>query len=79
MQFQSDILGCTVSRSASADASALGAAYLAGLAAGLWRNLAEIEQLPRPRDSFEPVMTASERQQRYAGWQAAVARTTMKP
>ena len=76
MQFQSDILGCPVMRTASTDASALGAAYLAGLAAGTWQSLDELAQLPRLRDLFEPAMTTQERELRYAGWRISVARAT---
>lgn len=77
MQFQADIIGCPVLRSASAEASPLGAAYLAGLGAGIWRTLDEITQLPRPREPFDPRMPTQERSSLYAGWQTAVARTTL--
>ncbi len=77
MQFQADIIGRPVLRSASADASALGAAYLAGLAVGHWQSLDEIGQLPRPREPFEPRMPERDRAARYAGWQAAVERATL--
>jgi len=77
MQFQADILGLPVLRTASADASALGAAYLAGLAVGIWQTLADLEQLPRLRERFEPRMPEAERAARYAGWQTAVARATL--
>jgi glycerol kinase len=77
MQFQADIIGRPVLRSASAEASPLGAAYLAGLGVGIWRNLDEITQLPRPREPFEPRTPAAERSALYAGWQTAVARATM--
>jgi glycerol kinase len=72
MQFQADILGRTVLRSASSDVSALGAAYLAGMTAGIWASEAEIAALPRPRDRFEPRMPADECEARYAGWRRAV-------
>ena len=77
MQFQSDLLGRPVWRNTSAEASPLGASYLAGLAVGTWRTLAEIEQLPRPRDLFQPHISESERARLYAGWQTAVARATL--
>jgi glycerol kinase len=77
MRFQADIIGRPILRSASADASALGAAYLAGLAVGIWRTLDEISQLPRPRERFEPRLSAQERTARYAGWQTAVDRATL--
>lgn len=78
MQFQADIIGRPVLRSTSANASALGAAYLAGLAVGIWQGLDELAQLPRPRDRFGPQMADAERAARYAGWQQAVARATLE-
>jgi len=56
VQFQADIIHCPVLRSTSSDVSPLGAAYLAGLAVGLWADEAEIERLVPPRDRFEPSM-----------------------
>ncbi len=75
MQFQADLIGYPVVRSLSSDVSALGAAYLAGLAVGLWTSEADIELLPRPGDRFEPELSNSERVEMYAGWKRAVART----
>jgi glycerol kinase len=77
MQFQADLIGRSVLRSTSAEASPLGAAYLAGLAVGIWGTLDDISQLPRPRERFEPRMSAHDRAARYAGWQTAVARATL--
>ncbi len=77
MQFQADIIGRPVMRSASAEASPLGAAYLAGLGVGIWQTLDEISQLPRPREPFDPRMPAEQRSALYAGWQTAVARATL--
>jgi glycerol kinase len=79
MQFQADMLNCPVLCSSSADVSPLGAAYLAGLAVGVWQNEAEIAALPRPHRRVEPGMAASERERMYAGWQEAVARATFSP
>jgi glycerol kinase len=79
MQFQADILNCSVLRSRSKDVSPLGAAFLAGLTVGLWTSEAEIEGLVPPRDRFEPQMSAKRRETLYAGWQEAVARTTFSP
>jgi glycerol kinase len=75
MQFQADILARPVLRNRSSDVSALGAAYLAGQAIGLWKSEDEIVQLARPTDLFEPRLPESERAARYAGWQHAVAQT----
>ncbi|MGH9833974.1 MAG: FGGY family carbohydrate kinase [Blastocatellia bacterium] len=77
MQFQADILGRPVLRCASPDVSALGAAYLAGLAVGLWGSEEEIAALPRERDRFEPRLPASEREKLYAGWKQAVNRALL--
>jgi glycerol kinase len=75
MQFQADILGVPVIRSASANVSALGAAWLAGLAVGIWHDLAELSHLPRELSRFEPTMSDRRREQLYAGWRDAVSRT----
>lgn len=75
MQFQADILNCPVQRTASADVSALGAAYLAGLTTGVWRSEAEIAGLSRSHEAFAPRMEGAERERLYAGWRLAVART----
>jgi glycerol kinase len=77
MQFQADIIGRPLLRSASADASALGAAYLAGLAMGNWESLDEIGQLPAPRERFEPQMSMEQRAARVMGWKTAIARATL--
>jgi glycerol kinase len=77
MQFQADIIGHPVLRNASAEASPLGAAYLAGLGVGIWQTLDEISQLPRSREPFAPRMPAPQRAALYAGWQTAVARATL--
>ena len=79
MQFQADILGCTVSRNASPDVSALGAGFLAGLATGIWSDLDQIAALPREFDRFEPKMAESRRAELYLGWRAAVARARYQP
>jgi glycerol kinase len=77
MQFQADITGRSVVRNLSADVSAIGAAYLAGLTAGVWSSEAEIQQLSRPQERFEPRMSAEEREKLYAGWQDAVRRALL--
>jgi glycerol kinase len=77
MQFQADILGRPVLRCTSPDVSALGAAYLAGLAVGVWKSEEEVAALPRERDRFEPRLSSSERNKLYAGWQQAIKRATL--
>jgi glycerol kinase len=76
MQFQADMLGCPVVRNASADLSALGAAWLAGLAMNVWSSLDQLSGLPRTVDRFEPSMSSSQREARYAGWTDAVQRAS---
>jgi glycerol kinase len=77
MQCQADLLGCPVARNTSADLSACGAAWLAGLAVGTWPSLAALSDLPRTVDRFEPRMPAAERGRRYDGWRQAVARARL--
>lgn len=79
MQFQADMIGRPVMRSLASDVSALGAAYLAGLAAGVWRSEEEIAGLSRPHDCFEPQMAEARRAELYDGWKKAVARTIFEP
>ncbi|MCJ7549102.1 MAG: FGGY-family carbohydrate kinase, partial [Anaerolineae bacterium] len=75
MQMQADTLGCAVERSRSAEVSPLGAAFLAGLAVGIWSDESEIDARIPPRDRFEPQMDEEERGNRYRAWQAAVRQT----
>jgi glycerol kinase len=79
MQFQADILACPVLANSSADLSALGAAYLAGLQVGVWKNQTEIAALPRTLEGFEPKMSEAQRKTLYDGWREAIARTMYKP
>lgn len=79
MQFQADVLGDPVVRSSSADLSARGAGWLAGLAVGYWRSLDELEALPRERERFEPRLGESRRRELLAGWHDAVARAGSVP
>ncbi len=74
MQFQADILGVPVERPAITETTALGAAYLAGLATGFWASQDELAQQWRVDKTFEPKMPADEREALYAGWQRAVER-----
>ncbi|AHA29378.1 glycerol kinase GlpK [Exiguobacterium sp. A1_3_1] len=75
MQFQSDILGVPVDRPQINETTALGAAYLAGLAVGYWKDKAEIKQQWKLDHQFKPEMKEDDREQRYAGWQKAVEAT----
>lgn len=77
MQFQADILGYPIQRSKNEELSALGAAWLAGMALGWWKSIAELSSLPRPLDSFVPRMTENRRKGLRDGWTEAVARACM--
>jgi glycerol kinase len=79
MQFQADILGKRVLRSQREELSALGAAWMAGLALGWWKSPAELESLRGDTEEFLPRLTAQQREQKYAGWKNAVARTRFRP
>ena len=77
MQFQADILGCRIVRPADIETTALGAAYLAGLATGFFKNCDEVESFWRAEMAFEPAMPADRREELFAGWKKAVARARM--
>ncbi len=74
MQFQADLLGCAVETAADAEATALGAAALAGLATGVWAGTAELASLIRRGTRYEPRMGAEEVAHRREEWRAAVSR-----
>jgi glycerol kinase len=73
-QFQADVLGSPAVRPRVTETTALGAAYLAGLAVGYWASREEIAELWAADRRFEPRMGADERQRLYRGWQRAVGR-----
>ncbi|HMU45460.1 MAG TPA: glycerol kinase GlpK [Chitinophagaceae bacterium] len=72
MQFQSDILDCNVVRPKITETTALGAAYLAGLAVGYWKSVGEIQQQWQVEKTFTAGMTTEKRNQLITGWQRAV-------
>ena len=74
MQFQADMLGCPVDRSAYIESTGMGAAFLAGLACGLWKSTEELSALRRSERVFTPQMDAEHRSRLYTGWKDAVAR-----
>jgi glycerol kinase len=74
MQFQSDILGKPIVRPVDVETTALGAAYLAGLATGFWKSVSEVESFWRAERRFEPKMPAATRERFFGEWKAAVAR-----
>ncbi len=75
MQFQADILGVAVQRPKVAETTALGAAYLAGLAVGFWSSEQEVAEQWAIDRTFEPQMSADQRDSLYKGWQRAVERS----
>ena len=74
MQFQSDILGTTVERPEVIETTALGAAYLAGLAVGFWKK-EQILKSWKLDNQFQPEMDTAEKEQLYNGWKKAVKRS----
>lgn len=77
MQFQADILNTSIERSYIAETTALGAAYLSGLAVGFWKDIVEIKQLKPNQSLFKPKMNEEDRHKYYEGWQLAVKSTQM--
>jgi glycerol kinase len=73
MQFQADLLGVPVVRPMITETTALGAAYLAGLATGFWSSLDELSKNWRVGHRFEPRISRDEASQRHAQWARAVA------
>ncbi len=73
-QFQADILGIPVERPATTESTALGAAYLAGLASGFWKEKLELTAHLHSTHRFEPQLDFSRREELFAGWLRAVER-----
>ena len=74
MQFQSDILGVPVDRPMVTETTAMGAAFLAGLAVGFWKNKEEIAAKWAVDRNFKPSMSEADRNKHYKGWKRAVER-----
>jgi glycerol kinase len=74
MQFQADILGVPVQRPKVAETTALGAAYLAGLAVSFWESPQEVAEHWAIDRTFEPKMSEAQREELYAEWKKAVSR-----
>lgn len=74
MQFQADLLGVPVERPKVTETTALGAAYLAGLAVGFWGSQAQLAEKWELERAFEPQMSADQREALYADWKRAVER-----
>ena len=78
MQFQSDMLQCKVVRPSVTETTALGAAYLAGLATGFWKDIEEIKQQWAVEKTFNPTFSAEKRDELYSGWNRAIRSTEAK-
>jgi glycerol kinase len=74
MQFQADILGVPVIRPTVTETTAAGAAYLAGLGVGFWRDVSEVGRIWQPERAFEPTLNADARLAAYHAWRTAVRR-----
>ena len=72
MQFQADILGCQVMRPKCIETTSLGAAYLAGLAVGYWKNKEDVVNNWQIDQTFYPQMEERKREELLAGWKKAV-------
>lgn len=77
MQFQADILNVPVERPSVNETTALGAAYLAGLAVGFWENKDDVQEHWQLDQQFEPQMAEQQREQLYDGWHKAVKAAQM--
>lgn len=75
MQFQADILNITIERTKILETTSLGAAFLAGLAVGYWKNTDELKHIFKIGQAFEPKMSDAERDKLYSGWQRAIKAT----
>ena len=72
LQFQADILGKPVLRPRNIETTALGAAFLAGLAVGIWQDTKELEELWKVDRRFDPQMSTEQAKNLFEGWQCAV-------
>lgn len=75
MQFQADILGIEIERAKTLETTSMGAAFLAGLAVGYWKNIDELKHTFTIGQAFEPKMHEAERNKLYSGWQRAIKAT----
>jgi glycerol kinase len=79
MQFQADLLGCPLNRSRYLESTGMGAAFLAGLAVGIWKAPEAIAALRTSEKIFHPKIDDSRRRQLYCGWMDAVERVKSRP
>ncbi len=77
-QFQADMLQTTIVRPTVIETTSLGAAYLAGLAVGYWKNAAEIKKCWQKEREFRPRMDRNQREKLYSGWKVAVKRVVVE-
>jgi glycerol kinase len=75
MQHQSDMIGIPVERTKVKETTALGAAFMAGLAVGFWKDRAELSRIRQVDRVFEPAISKQDRESRHAGWLSAVRAT----
>lgn len=79
MQFQADLLGVPVDRPRMTETTVLGAAFLAGLSSGFWKNASELAGVRSCERIFQPDMPREKRDRLYGGWKQAVARARYQP
>jgi glycerol kinase len=79
MQFQADLIGTPLRRPRFLETTSLGAVFAAGLGAGIWTDLSDIEKTWREDRKFTPEMTEAQRAAAMAGWRSAVARVMHRP
>ena len=77
MQFQSDVLGIEIERPLCVETTALGAAYLAGLSAGVYSSIEEIKKNREIEKSFSPNISDEERNKKMSLWKKAVGRSLL--
>lgn len=75
MQFQADITGVDIVRAKNLETTALGAAFLAGLSVGFWKDQEELKSLVKEGQTFTPNMNDAHKEQLYKGWKQAVKAT----
>jgi glycerol kinase len=78
MQFQSDIVGVKLTRPKYLETTSVGAVFAAGLGAGIWTDLQDIEKTWKEDCSFTPVFSELEREAALKRWKTAIARVTLK-
>lgn len=78
MQFQADVLGTRLKRPKFLETTSLGAVFAAGLGAGIWTDLTDIEKTWKEDRVFEPTLSASEREESLTRWRTAVAKVMLK-